>query len=143
MSFRLRPGHRIYIFSEYVDMRAGFNRLSMIVRERIKAKMVDGDLFLFLGKNRKKLKGLCYDGTGLLLISKHLEQGSFMRLDRLESLEITNDELDDLLRGSVIKRTHFGDEALTRVNDSTIVVRDGSGNSRNEHRGSQGICHST
>lgn len=121
MSLRLRSGHQIFVFSEYVDMRAGFNKLSLFVRERMNRKLIDGDLFLFLGKNRKKLKGLCFDGTGLILISKHLEQGSFMRLEQLESLEITTDELDDLLRGSIIKRTHFGEEALTRIHDSAMV----------------------
>ena len=140
MSFRLRAGHRIFVFSEYVDMRSGFNKLSMLVRERVKAKMVDGDLFLFLGKNRRKLKGICYDGTGILLVSKHLEQGSFMRLDKLESLEITVEELDDLLRGSVIKRPHFGEEVLTRIHGSEMLMRDGSSDSGNEHRSHPGIC---
>lgn len=73
MSFRLRSGHRVYVFTEYVDLRAGFNKLSMMVREKMKAKLLDGDLFLFMGKNRKKLKAICFDGTGLLLIAKRLE----------------------------------------------------------------------
>lgn len=29
MSFPLRMGHRIFVFSEYVDLRAGFNKISM------------------------------------------------------------------------------------------------------------------
>lgn len=113
MSLRLRPGHRVFVFSEYIDLRAGFDKLSMFVREKIKAKLENGDLFLFLGKNRKKLKAICFDGTGLLLIAKRLESGCFMRLEKLEGLKITADELDALLRGSVIKRAHFGEEALT------------------------------
>ena len=73
MSFHLREGHRVFVFSEQIDFRAGFDRLSMIVREKMKKDLVEGDLFLFLGRNRKRLKALCYDGTGLLLLSKRLE----------------------------------------------------------------------
>ena len=121
MSLKLRPGHRVFVFQEAIDMRAGFDRLSMIVRERMQAKLLDGDLFLFLGKNRRRLKGLCYDGTGLLLIAKRLEQGKFMRPEDLEFHELTADELDWLLRGSVIKRAKFGEEALTKFPSSPIV----------------------
>jgi transposase len=123
MSFRLRPGHRIFVFSEYVDLRAGFNKLGMIVRERIQAKLVDGDLFLFMGRNRKKIKGIIFDGTGLMLIAKRLDHGCFMKLEQLESPEITADELDNLLRGSVIKRTHFGEEILTRRQNQVNLQR--------------------
>lgn len=102
-------------------MRAGFDRLAMLVREKMRAKLVDGDLFIFLGKNRRRLKSLCYDGTGLILIAKRLEQGKFMRLEELEARELTVEELDWLLRGSVVKRVKFGEDALTRSRSSSIV----------------------
>ncbi len=139
MSLRLRTGHRVFVFSEYVDLRAGFDKLSMLVREKVKAKIVDGDLFLFMGKNRKKIKGICYDGTGLLLIAKRLDNGCFMRVEKLESLEITADELDALLRGGVIKRTHFGDEALTKNKELIMNSPDGSSPTREQHRGTQAV----
>lgn len=110
-------------------MRSGFDRLSMIVREKMKARLVDGDLFLFVGKNRKRLKGLCFDGTGLLLIAKRLEQGKFMTVEALETEEITVDELDWLLRGSVIKRTKFGEQALTKP-DTQTILDPGNGSNR-------------
>lgn len=126
MSLKLRPGHRVFVFREPIDMRAGFDRLSMLVREQMKAKLLDGDLFLFLGKNRKRLKGLCYDGTGLLLIAKRLEQGRFMRPEDLEFHELTVDELDWLLRGSVVKRAKFGEDALTS-RALPVIVNSGDG----------------
>jgi len=108
MSLRLKPGLRVFVHHEYVDLRAGFDKLSMVVREKMGSNIVDGDFFVFLGKNRKKLKALCYDGTGLLLIAKRMERGRFMALEDLESAEITVDELDWLLRGSTIRRAAFG-----------------------------------
>lgn len=35
MSLSLRPGHRVFVYGEAIDMRWGFNRLSMIVREKM------------------------------------------------------------------------------------------------------------
>jgi transposase len=132
MSLKFRTNHRVFIFRSYVDMRAGFDRLSMIIREEMKAKIVDGDLFLFFGKTRKKLKGLCYDGTGLLLIAKRLEHGKFMKLEDLEWDQITVDELDWLLRGSVIRRTKFGEEALTRKETQPILNIDEASRARDQ-----------
>jgi hypothetical protein len=120
-------------------MRSGFDKLSMIIRERMKARVVDGDLFLFLGKNRKRLKGLCYDGTGLILIAKRLEHGKFMSIDDLEFDEITVDELDWLLRGSVVRRTKFGEQALTTKETQSILNSDEAARARDERRSSQAV----
>jgi transposase len=108
MSLKLKPDIRVFVYDEYVDLRAGFDKLSMIVREKMRAKVVDGDLYLFLGRDRKKCKAICYDGTGVLLIAKRMERGRLMALSDLEEREITLDELDWLLRGSVVRRPKFG-----------------------------------
>jgi transposase len=121
MSVSLRAGHRIFVFSEYIDLRSGFDRLSMLVREKMQAKLLEGDLFVFLGNHRKKCKALCYDGSGVILINKRLEHGSFMRLSELEAGEITSSEFELLFSGSAIRRKQFGDSALTRAHDGFTV----------------------
>jgi transposase len=118
MSFRFREGHRIFVYSDYVDMRAGFQRLSFYVREKMNHDLLQGDLFIFVGKSRRLLKGICYDGTGLMLIGKRLEEGKFMKLESLEESCLSQDELDLLLRGSVIRRQKFGNFALTDSGES-------------------------
>jgi len=125
MSLRLKPGLRVFVHREYVDLRAGFDKLSMVVREKMGAQIIDGDFFVFLGKHRKKLKALCYDGTGLLLIAKRMERGRFMALEELESAEITVDELDWLLRGSTIRRAAFGTLPKTRATIAASEMVDG------------------
>lgn len=112
MSFRLRDGHRVFVFTEAIDFRAGFDKLSMLVREKMKKELVEGDLFLFLGKNRKRLKALCYDGTGLLLLSKRLERGRFMSVSEFEESELNVEELNYVLSGGVVRRKYFGEKAL-------------------------------
>lgn len=113
VAIRFKPELKVFVYEEYVDLRAGFNKLSMIVRDKIGAQIVDGDLYLFLGKNRKRLKAICYDGTGLVLITKRMERGKFMSLSDLDEKEITVEELDWLLRGSIVRRPKFGEIPLT------------------------------
>ena len=130
MSLRFRPGHRVFVYEESIDMRSGFDRLSMLVREKMGRNILEGDLYLFLGKNRKRLKAICFDGTGLVLINKRLEKGSFVsRLD-LESVEISTDELDVLISGGVIRRRHFGQEMLTTLHESRTLKVDEATRSR-------------
>jgi transposase len=112
MSFRLREGHRVFVYREQIDFRAGFDKLAMLVREKMKMELIEGDLFLFLGKNRKRLKSLCYDGTGLILISKRLERGRFMSVSEFEESELTVDELNYVISGGVVRKKYFGERAL-------------------------------
>lgn len=71
--------------------------------------MNQGHVYVFFGKNRRRLKILVYDGSGLVLIAKRIERGRFMALaDLLGREEITQDELKLLLHGSVIRRPIVG-----------------------------------
>jgi len=127
MSIRLRDGHRVFVFAEFLDMRAGFEKLSFMVREKMQKNLLEGDLYLFMGKKRKLIKAICYDGTGLILFAKRLEQGRFMALDLFEDHTITREELDILLRGSVIRRNKFGENALTKKDVSVKFQFNGAG----------------
>lgn len=44
MSLRFRPGHRVFVYEIAIDMRAGFDRLSHLVREQMKRNILEGDL---------------------------------------------------------------------------------------------------
>ena len=115
MSLKFKPELRVFVFSEQIDLRAGFDRLSHLVQEKMQAKLVDGDLFVFFGRSRRKLKMICYDGTGEVLINKRLERGQFMNIFDLEEKEITTDELGILLHGGVVRRPVFGKIPLTTL----------------------------
>jgi hypothetical protein len=76
------------------------------------AIMDQGHVYVFFGKNRKRLKVLVYDGSGLVLIAKRIERGRFMNLDELLGrTEIKISELKLILHGSVI-RTPVLDRSL-------------------------------
>ncbi len=96
---------RVYIYSEPIDMRWAFERLGSLVREKMKHDLDKGDLYLFLGRNRRRLKALRFDGSGLVLFTKRMEKKNFMVLSELEDrLEITRPELELLIHGSVLRK---------------------------------------
>lgn len=100
-----RRGLRVFVYREAIDMRCGFEKLHSYCVHQMKAIMDQGHVYLFFGKNRKRLKVLVYDGSGLVLIAKRIERGSFMSLAELVGrAEISQEELKLILHGSVIRR---------------------------------------
>lgn len=98
-------GLRVFIFNSTIDMRSGFERLSYFARDLMKARLDQGHVYLFFGRNRRRIKALYFDGTGLVLVSKRMERGSFMSLAGLcDRGEISLGELKLIFHGSVIKR---------------------------------------
>ncbi len=100
-----RKGLRVFIYREKIDMRCGFERLHSLCVHQMNALMDQGHVYFFFGKNRKRIKLLVFDGSGLVLISKRMERGKFMDLsEMLGRSEISLEELKLIIHGSVIKK---------------------------------------
>jgi transposase len=102
-------GVEIFVGLEPIDLRWGFDRLAGVVAERIGREARGGALFVFFGKRRTAIKVLFFDGTGMCLFYKRLDQGVF-RLPALldeatTSLTIEERALDDLLDGIDVEAT--------------------------------------
>lgn len=95
-------GVEISVGVEPIDLRWGFDRLSGVARERIGRESRSGALFVFFGKRRDAIKVLFFDGSGMCLFYKRLDQGTF-RLpvveDGAQSVALEERALDDLLDG--------------------------------------------
>jgi len=68
---------RVFLALEACDLRLGFEGLSGLVQTRLGEVARSGALFVFTNKRRTRLKLLYFDGTGLWLATKRLEQGTF------------------------------------------------------------------
>jgi transposase len=68
---------RIFLALEPVDMRKQFNGLWSAAVERLGEDPKAGALFGFINKDRTRLKLLYWDGTGVWVLAKRLEQGRF------------------------------------------------------------------
>lgn len=91
----------IFLFSEPIDMRKSFCGLAGVVRDVLGREPTDGSLFLFINRNKDKLKALYWDRDGLALWYKRLESGTFERIaDQGKStVQIDAAELAMLLGG--------------------------------------------
>jgi transposase len=76
MMMRSAHAREVFVHREPVDMRKQYDSLSALVRSMGHA-LDGGAVFLFVGKTRTRAKALFFDGTGVCLFSKRLEQGRF------------------------------------------------------------------
>ena len=94
---------RAFVFAFPVDMRKGFDGLSSLVFKSFGMKLFDGNMFVFISRNRKRAKVLYWDGTGICILAKRMEQGKLSapwRSDNKEPFSITMSELSLLLEGN-------------------------------------------
>jgi transposase len=65
-------------------MRKGFNGLHALVSERLGEDLKQGALFVFSNRRHTRIKIIYFDGTGIWVLSKRLEQGTFSWPKNLE-----------------------------------------------------------
>lgn len=70
-------GARVLIATRPVDFRAGMDRLAAIAKETLGENPFAGTVLIFRARRADRLKLLLWDGTGLVLVSKRLEQRAF------------------------------------------------------------------
>ena len=68
---------KIYLAVEPVDMRKSFNGLWSLAEQKLHENPRQGAVFVFVNKNRNRLKMLYWDGTGIWIFAKRLEEGRF------------------------------------------------------------------
>jgi transposase len=96
----LSPGHKVWVASEAVDMRKGFNTLAALVQSEFKLDPKEGQLFVFFGQSARKVKILYWDRNGFVLWYKSLAEGRF-RPPKIASVRysISTSDLNCLLEG--------------------------------------------
>lgn len=95
----------VFAYGGPVDMRKGFDGLAAVVFQQLGRDPLSGEAFLFVNRTRKRAKVLLWDGTGLCIYAKRLEQGRFACLwrDREgDAVRLTMSELALFLEGSTL-----------------------------------------
>jgi transposase len=93
-------GLRVLIAIRPVDFRKGMDGLAAAVKEHLRADPFSGAIFVFRAKRADRVKLIMWDGTGLCLFAKRLEQGTF-RWPKIEdgTMRLTPSQLAALIEG--------------------------------------------
>jgi transposase len=105
---------RIFLATGATDMRKSFNGLSGLVRSRLGEDPLSGDLFVFCNRAKNRLKILFFDSTGLWVLAKRLERGTFdwpAQHDGRARIELRYEKLllilNGLESGALCERKHW------------------------------------
>jgi transposase len=105
----------LYLITGYTDMRKGLMSLVEIVQSQYNLDPYTDSLFLFCGRNARKLKALYWEGDGFLLMSKSLsskESKYHWPRNADEARNLTRDQFTWLMQGlsvdqpKVIRKTN-------------------------------------
>jgi transposase len=72
----LPQGLRIYLALEPVDMRKQYDGLWALASQHLGLDPKGGALIVFTNKTRDRIKLLHWDGSGVWILAKRLEQGA-------------------------------------------------------------------
>lgn len=105
-------GVRVLVALRPVDFRKGARGLAALVEGEIKADPFSGTIFIFRARRADRLKLVYWDGTGLCLFAKTLEQGRF-RWPKVEdgTMRLAPAQLAALIEGLDWMRVHAEDVA--------------------------------
>ena len=73
------PVVKILVATKPVDFRKGHNGLATLVQNRLRQKPFDGTVHVFRAEPADGLKLIFWDGSGLVMSYKRLEQNQFER----------------------------------------------------------------
>lgn len=98
---------RVMMATKPVDFRKGMDGLAALVKEQLRADPFSGVVYVFRAKRADRVKLVWWDGTGLCLLVKRLEDGPF-RWPRIEDgvMRLTPAQLQALLEGLDWRRVH-------------------------------------
>ena len=86
ISFNRRT--KVFVCKEPTDMRSSYDTLFAKAKGVLAQDPFSGHLFVFINSRRSSIKCLFFDGTGLVLICKRLERGTFARINPMFKKEI-------------------------------------------------------
>jgi transposase len=98
---------RVLVATKPVDFRRGADGLVALVRETLGQDPFAGTVFVFRSKRADRVKIVTWDGSGLVLFWKRLEQGAFRWPPITEGvMRLTSAELAALVDGMDWSRLH-------------------------------------
>lgn len=103
------PGTKVMVATKPVDFRKGADSLAALVATEYGGKPFSGVIYVFRAKRADRIKLIWWDGTGMCLMAKQLEQGAF-RWPWIQEdvMQLTAPQLGALLEGLDWRRVYGG-----------------------------------
>jgi len=79
---------KVFISKEPTDMRASYDTLFAKVKGVLNQDPFAGHLFVFINSRRNCIKCLFWDGTGLVLLCKRINEGLFYKINPMHKGEL-------------------------------------------------------
>ena len=98
---------RVLVATKPVDFRKGAEGLAAVVRETMRTDPFSGVVYVFRAKRADRVKLIFWDGTGVCLFAKRLEDGEF-RWPKMQDgvMRLSAAQLSALLEGLDWRRVH-------------------------------------
>ncbi len=96
----LAGGVKVLVATKPVDFRKGMGGLAALVQDALLKDPYSGVIYVFRAKRADRVKMIWWDGTGLWLLAKTLEQGGFSWPKAQDGvMRLTPAQLSALLEG--------------------------------------------
>jgi len=127
------PTHvAIFVATDAVDLRAGFERLAGMVLETLREDPRSGSVYLFTNRRRTHLKALFFDRSGYCVLYKRLDRGTFPMPTVIapgsSRTQISSTELTLILEGLLplrgARKADQGPEVTRTVDDVKIDTKE-------------------
>lgn len=100
----LPPQVRVFLYRLPTDMRKSFHGLVASVESAVKQDPLSGSLFVFLNRQRDRIKILYWGQTGFCIWYQQLQKGTYQlpdekSLEDQQTIEVTRSQLSLILDG--------------------------------------------
>ena len=121
-------GVRVLVATKPVDFRRGADSLAALAKDELRRDPFSGTILVFRSKRADRLKILAWDGSGLILYWKRLEEGAFrwppisdgvMRLSASQLAAL----VDGLALDQLVVAEHAAREPWIRLHERPVVSR--------------------
>lgn len=122
-------GIRVLVAIRPIDFRKGADSLAAVAKEMLHQGPFSGTVIVFRAKRTDRVKLLWWDGTGLVMVWKRLEQGAFKWPPVTEGvMRLSSAQLATLIEGLDWSRVYVprigrprGVRGCDRVNQATKI----------------------
>lgn len=117
MIINLKEINEVYLANQSADLRMSIDGLVNRVYNEFKGSLLDRSLYVFINKNRNRVKIIYYENSGFWLLMKRLEKGKFIVIDTNEDgvSMIQERQLELLLEGLNMNSKYFNHDQKSGI----------------------------